>query len=139
MSRLVKQKKFIVLICCVVCAVALMIFGQISNRKVAVITQMEKAINENDKYEFIDCFLPENEEDAKLAFAAMNLDEMYEEFSDEEAEYTLKFLQSERVRVNSYESTVDVIIAVYDGNECIGIDTVTLTIIEEDGREYIKG
>jgi hypothetical protein len=34
---------------------------------------------------------------------------------------------------------VEVVIARYDGDECIGIDSVTMTIIEEDGREYIEG
>lgn len=139
MKDIIKQKNIIALICCVVCAIALMIWGQISNDKVKVISQMEDALNENDKYTFVDCFLPEEQEDAEIAFGLMNLDEIYEEFSDEEIEYTFKFLQSERVEVNTYESKVEVVVAIYDGSECVGIEKMTLTIIKEDGREYIKG
>ena len=134
-----KQKKVMALIGCVVGAIVVTLFGMYGNSKVDVIVQMERALNENDKYAYIDCFLPEDQEEAEIAYGLMNLDEMYGELSDEEVDYTFEFMQGERTEVNSYESTVEVVIAIYDGNECIGIDSVTMIIIEEDGREYIEG
>jgi len=134
-----KQKKVIAFIGCVAGAIVVMLLGMVSSNKIDVIVQMERALNEDDKYAYVDCFLPEDKEDAEISYGLINLDEIYGELSDEEIDYTFKFMQGERTEVNSYKSTVEVVIAKYDGDECIGIDSVTMTIIEEDGREYIEG
>lgn len=134
-----KQKKVIAFIGCVAGAIVVMLFGMVSSNKIDVIVQMERALNEDDKYAYVDCFLPEDKEDAEISYGLINLDEIYGELSDEEIDYTFKFMQGERTEVNSYKSTVEVVIAIYDGDECIGIDSATMTIIEEDGREYIEG
>lgn len=144
MKGIVKQKKFIFSLICVVFAVAAGVFCFIMNPRVKVVTQLEKSMNKGDVSAFVDCFSEEYQAEAEEMFALLDIADMVDQLdglglgSANNFGVTVKVLQGEKIKTSETTSLMDVVMLEYINGVCESVDYLQMPILVEDGKEYLE-